>query len=119
MAKQTVTFDDIQNFPYAMPAGAAFTECELSVVQLYEQNGHKLEKVHYKAVDSLTDLIFTETKDDEVLILGPSPKLPKNMDYRNFDPPLYQEFYLVYLENNRSPLLQAFIDLVKTHLQEK
>ncbi len=118
MTKEQLSFADIQEYPYAMPAGASFTECFISVEQLYEEHGIDLKNVHYKVVDTLTDLIASGMNGNEFLILGPSPTLPKSMTYRTFEPEVYQDFCLVYRKDNPNPVLHTLVSFVRQHQDE-
>jgi DNA-binding transcriptional LysR family regulator len=113
LTKTNLTFEDIQQYPYAMPAGVMFTEFLLSVRQLYRKHGFELKNVHLKTADSLSDFLFTGIDGDEIAILGPSPTLPKTMDFRSFEPEILQEFCLVYQRDNPNLALKAFLDFIK------
>ena len=114
MSKKSISFGDILRFPYAMPAGAAFIECEASIRQLYHKHGAELKNIHYKVVDSIADLVAMETHGDELLIMGASPALPSAMACRSFDPQEYQDFCLIYRKDSDNTVLKEFIEFVRS-----
>lgn len=114
--QSSLTIEDVAGFPYAMPAGAAFTECDLSVRQIYEDHGISLGQVHYKMVDSLADLAASGVNDEEVLFMGPTPALPKNMAYRDFEPAVLQNFCIAFRDDNKDATLLSFLDFVRSAL---
>ena len=117
MSKPAVAFSDILDYPYAMPAGAQFEECEISVRELFAKHGAELRNIHYKIVDSLADLITMKTQGQEVIISGANPALPEHMSFRRFEPAEYQNFCLVWRADNPNPALADFIDLVRRRTQ--
>lgn len=113
MGMQAVRFEDIVPYPYAMPAGAQFRECETSVRELYARHGAVLKNIHYKVVDSISELILSQVKGLEMLIVGATPRLPGHMANRRFDPPVFSEECLIYRRDNTNPVLAEFVSFIQ------
>lgn len=115
MSKKRVMFEDILPYPYAMPAGVQFAECEISVRQLYRRHGAELGEVHYKAVSSIAELASAQTTGSEIILLGTNPSLLPGMAYREFEPTEYQDFCLVSWKGNKNPALAKFMAYCAGH----
>lgn len=116
MQKESVSFEDLLDYPYAMPAGDAFEELHSSVLKMYRDHGHELRNVHYKAADSLEDLVSFQTQGSEILLLGNESALPPAMAARHFSPPVQHEACLVFRRDNPNPALASFTAFLRKRL---
>lgn len=118
MSKEGLSFEDIVSYPYAMPIGAAFAECYLSVEELFYRHGFAFKNSHCKVCSTLTDLVTSCLKEDELLLMGAAPLLPKGVVYRNFDPDIYQDYCIIYKKNSANAVFKAFLEFVKHYLEK-
>lgn len=116
MQRESVAFEDLLDYPYAMPAGDAFEELRSSVLKMYRDRGYELRNVHYKAADSLEDLVSFQTQGNEILLLGTTASLPPAMAARHFTPPVQHEACLVFRRDNPNPALISLATFLRERL---
>lgn len=123
--KEVIGLHDLESLPLFVPTGAPYDTCILTINNLAQQYGLRLNLLRRNVATLEEMVVAAESSNGGGFLVGSQsvldpegrPELyPRLVKKTVFDPPLKSWIYFVYRQDDKNPMLQKFMEDVRLRM---